>query len=250
MPNLPIFDGKVPPGERGDGCLEPRVPTSTDVVPVMSPNWLLSDDDIDTRCRAFKPIVDRRLEQLRPIQIYQYKQSSCTSSAAGNGTSLCNLGEAEEVKRPSQANLYAFEWIDEKGNVTYRTRDNGQALVVAVRALQLFGIASAEDIDPFDWRRKAWPDNWKKRASPNKLLEVKQLHSLQAMKSAIARPAAAILCGYSGHARVAVWRNPDTGIWTLPNSWQSQPIHHLDDGQMEKGRQRYEAFAFFVTVAR
>lgn len=255
MLNIPIFNGTIPDGERGHGCLVPTTPTPDDIVPLMSPDWLLTDDEIDTRCRAFKPIIFARLEKLRPKQIFQGNQGSCAASAGGNGNTLCNIAENEDVELPSQATIYAWDGVDKYGELIPRVADNGMALVSVVRVMEEIGIAPASKIPAKDWQQRNWPSDWERHASPNRLLERKRItggtrrETLRALKSGVARPGL-LLCGYQGHARLAVWRDPDTGIWTLVNSWESQPIHQLNDQQMVEGEEHYECFWLSSTVAR
>jgi hypothetical protein len=247
MPDYPIFDGVVPHGENGHGCLVPTVQTPEAIVPLLSENDWLSDREIDERCRQLKGIVLGRAE-VTPW-IYQGNQGSCLPSTVGHACMDRNAEEGEKVVLLSQATLYAWDGIGSNGELIPRRSDSGMALITGIRLLEAIGMAPASVIDPMDYRRQDWPPDWRDHASPNRLLEWKRLPSLQAIKTAIAQPVP-VLHGYGGHARCPVWWDPDEKKFHCKNSWRSQPWHYLNEQQVSRGEQQYECFGLYSTVSR
>lgn len=249
MPNLPIFDGTVPHGERGDGCLVPTPGDRTKLgLPMFEGAQLLSDGEIDERSRAIKDIVLHRANSTP--WIFQGNQGSCLPSACGHVVMGLNAEEGEKVDLLSQATLYRWDGFDRDGFLIPRRADNGMALATGLLLLRKIGIAPVSVIDPKDWQGRNWPAGWKTKADDNVVLEWRNVSaSMRAIDSALAR-GSWVLHGWQGHARALVWRDPDTGNYHAKNTWKSQPWHLLTRRQVDEGRPRYEAFTAISTVAR
>jgi hypothetical protein len=253
MNDMPIFDGRVPKGERGDGCLVPSSPTHESVLPRLTVPALLTDEEIDDRLRALKSdVLDRANET---PWIYQGNQGSCTTAAAGHCIMERNAAENEPVELLSQASLYAWDGIDSDGKPIPRRADNGMALSNGILLLRRIGMAPVEVdgepfIDPMDYRGwRDWPDGWRLKADDNLLLEWRRTRGLREIKAALARPSP-VLHGYAGHARMLVWYDPDRKEGHAKNSWRSQKWHRLDWRQIELGDKQYESFTLISTAAR
>lgn len=243
-----IFDGRVPPGERGDGCLVPSSPTHESVLPRLQVPTLLLDKDIDERCEAFKDIVLARAN--RTPWSFQGAQGSCTTAGSEHSILICNDEENEKVEPLSRASLYAWDGIDSEGNLIPRRADNGMALSTAILLLRKIGMAPASLIHPMDYRGwRDWPEGWRGRADDNALLEWERTKGLRAIKAALAKPKP-VLHGYAGHARCLVWWDPKTKLFHAKNSWKSQPWHYLTEEQVERGDRQYESFVLISTRAR
>jgi hypothetical protein len=250
---IKIFDGTVPDGERGDGCL-PHVPGIVASLPPLEDDWLYTDEEIAVRLLACKDIVLERAN--RTPWIYQGQQGSCCPSTYGHVTMQLNAGEGEYPVKLSQASLYAWDGFKYGAKEPYslddlipRRSDHGMAMRTGIMLARFLGMAPVDVIDPKDWQRRNWPANWQKMASPHRVVEWRNVsESLWALDSALARPCP-VAHGYAGHARCIIWKDPKSGIYHCKNSWQSEPWHFLTADQVRRGQRDYEAFAAITTVA-
>ena len=249
MPNLHIFDGKVPRGEHGHGCLVPTPGDRTKLgLPMFDNALLLSDEEIDERSLAIR---DNVLHYANSTPWIYQEYGSCCPCTYGHSSMYLDAEEGENVKLLAQSTLYGFDGLDRHGKPIPRRSDTGMSMAMGLLLARQIGMAPATVLGPTDWRQRSWPDEtiWMPAAAKHTTREWAQTPSLRAIKSALVRPGV-VAHGFDGHARCIIWWDPRERKFHCKNSWRSQPWHYLTERQVEQGEEQYEAFTPISTVAR
>jgi len=179
--------------------------------------------------------------------IDQGPQGSCTYSAL-----LHNVMERREESGYSpillaQCTGYAWDGIDGRGNLIPRSRDNGMALDVAILLARMVGGLPANLVDPLDWQRRSWVDNWRSIAYRNSVDKWRDCSGSMRMIVSSLCQGVPLLHGYAQHARMLVAFDSDNNRFRYKNTygmdWNEDGFGWLSWAQVDSGRKQYGAFA-------
>jgi len=178
--------------------------------------------------------------------IDQKNQGSCTYSAWLH----CIMQRRKEMGMDdellAQCTGYAWDGINSRGDLIPRSRDDGMALDFACLVGRTVGGMPVRYVDPLDYKRNDWPENWKDLAYPYSADEwMDASRSMEHIVSSLGQ-GLPLLHGYAGHARMLVTYTPKTRKFEYKNTWGRDfgngGFGELTWNEVDQGRKQYGAF--------
>ena len=215
------------------------------LIPTFGDEYLVDEAAWPVRSAAAGAIV-RRLAVESP-DIDQKHQGSCTYSALLH----CIMQRIREAGRAptllAQSTGYAWDGVASSGELIPRRSDSGMALDVAILISRMVGGVPANIIDPLDYKRTNWPDDWKIHGYQNSVDEWRDCSA--GMKYIVSNLCNSIplLHGYAQHARMLIeFDSPNNRFGfknTYGSKWNEDGFGWLSWKQVDQGRRQYGAFA-------
>lgn len=213
-------------------------------IPELTDDYLISESAWPKFSRIAGPIV-RRFAVESP-DIDQWQQGSCTYSALMHNVMQRRAAMGMDNVLLAQSTGYAFDGVTGSGELIPRRYDSGMALDVAIMIGRIVGGAPASVIDPFDWKRKNWPDNWRVVAYRNSIDKWRDCsRDMKYIVSTLCN-GLPLLHGYAGHSRMLVEFDSDKNRFgykgTYGSDWNEDGFGWLSWKQVDEGRRKYGTF--------
>ena len=174
--------------------------------------------------------------------INQAHQGTCCICAGCGAVMLCREQMGLERVILSQGSLYAFDYIDSRGNLVPRRSDNGQAIDTCLELFREVGACPTSVIDQYDWKgysRGTWPSDWRETAKKYRILEAWDVPSARHGLTAVAL-GYGFIYGLRSHAVVHISQEDDLNSWGYDwgtdgiGKW-AESMQDLDNGISQYG---------------